>query len=282
MPVVAVLALALFAAPAAARTAGDLPRVASTTLCGDQYLLKLADPGQIVSLSRDATDPRLSLFADRARNHPVNRGTVEEMIALDADVVIVDGWAGGPTARLLERFGVRVVPLPIDTTFDGIARTTRRVAAAIGHPERGAPLVAGMRRRLARLAKRREGRRQYLAAYLWPSGGSAGSGTFIDTVFHAVGLRNLAAEMGESGWGQIGLETLVRHPPDLFVTSFFAGQAPSEQVRFARHPVARRLLADTPTVEIPGKYWVCSAWFLLDAAERLDAAVRGLAREDGR
>src|SRR5450631_2007243 len=69
-------------------------RVVSANLCGDQLLLALADPDQIASLSPFAGDPDLSFLAERARAFPHNRGSVEDIIRLEADLVLIGPYDG--------------------------------------------------------------------------------------------------------------------------------------------------------------------------------------------
>ncbi len=53
--------------PSATTQAVPLPRIASMNVCTDQLLLALADPPQILGLSRYARDPAQSLGAAEAR-----------------------------------------------------------------------------------------------------------------------------------------------------------------------------------------------------------------------
>ncbi|HUM95598.1 MAG TPA: ABC transporter substrate-binding protein [Candidatus Competibacter sp.] len=272
------LALVLGLSPLAALA---LPRAASLTPCADQYLLGLADPSQIVAVSNYATDPGQSLFAAEARRYPSTRGGGEELVALRVEVVLTDRWMPLPVTERLERFGIRVVQIPLPETWDDIAATTRAIAAELERPEQGAARVADMRARLVRLAARREAAGQApLAAYFLPDGGSAGSGTFIDAVLRAAGARNLAATLGRNGWGTFNLEQLTLAAPDVVVTGFFDQGGDTLRMAFARHPVFQRLLAGVPTIAVPDRYWICSGWFLAEAAEyiaeRLPAAAGGL------
>jgi len=129
-------------------------------------------------------------------------------------------------------------------------------------------VIAEIEARRARLAERRP-ERAPLAIYLQPGGGSAGAGTFVDTLERSAGMRNLAAELGLVGWGRIDIEALVERPPELLITSFFERVGESLSTEYARHPVFRRLSASTPRIDVPGRDWVCSGWILIEAAERL-------------
>ncbi|MFZ1325510.1 MAG: ABC transporter substrate-binding protein [Candidatus Contendobacter sp.] len=244
-----------------------LPRAASLTPCADQYLLGLADPAQIVAVSTAAADPKQSLFAAEARRYSATRGSGEELIALRAEVVLTDRWMPLRVTERLERFGVKVIQIPLPETWDDIAATTRSIAAELGRPEQGEARVAEMADRLTRLAARRQSNdTALLAAYFLPDGGSAGQGTFIDAVLQAAGTRNLAATLGRNGWGTFNLEQLASAAPDVVVMGFFDQGGDSARMAFARHPVFQRLLRRAPTISVPDRYWICSGWFLAEAA----------------
>ncbi len=98
-------------------------------------------------------------------------------------------------------------------------------------------------------------------------GGSAGGDTFIDAVLQAAGTRNLAAELGLNGWGTFKLEQLALAAPELIVMGFFDQGGDTLRMAFARHPVFRRLLERLPAIAVPDRYWLCSGWFLAEAAE---------------
>ena len=259
--------------------ANPLPRVASTTLCTDQFLLGLAAPEQIASVSWQATGP-LSLYADKAGPYPQNRGEAEELLYLDVDRVLLPAWQVGNTGALLERFGVTVVPVSEANSIAEIRRLTLEVAAAIDRPEAGQRAVAEMDRVLTEAAGMASARPAPLAAYYRPGGGSAGTGTFVDTAMQAAGFRNLKAELGQPGWGPLSLEDVATYRPAVIVTSFFNTAGTGRRTAFARHPLLGRLMDDAELVVVPGRTWVCGGWFLAEAVasmidERPPSAIGG-------
>lgn len=251
------------------------PRAASATVCGDQYLLALADPGQIAALSPQAADPWLSLLAGEAAHHRQVRPSAEAYLSLGVEVVLANAWSDHKTVELLERFGVRVVRIPLAERFEDIETVTATVAEALGHPERGAVLNEEVRRRMDAVRVEHAGAGRP-ALYLRPGGGSAAAGTFVDEVMTVAGLTNQATADGRSGWTGYDLERFVLNPPEMLVTSFF--ESPDRSVRraFGEHPAFVRRAAITPTVAVPGKTWVCSGWFLVEAAEALAGGLRRL------
>lgn len=251
------------------------PRAASATVCGDQYLLALADPDQIAALSSQAGDPWLSLLAGEAVRHRQVRPSAETYLSLGVEVVLANAWSDHKTVELLERFGVRVVRIPLVERFEDIEMVTATVAEALNHPERGMALNDAVRRRLAAVRAEDAGAGRP-ALYLRPGGGSAAAGTFVDAVMVATGLTNQATADGRSGWTGYDLERFVLNPPEMLVTSFFESPDHSLRRAFGEHPAFIRRAAITPTVAVPGKTWVCSGWFLVEAAEALARGLRRL------
>lgn len=271
--VLAALCLVLPAAGAPARAGG--PRAASATVCGDQYLLKLADADQIAALSPQAGDRWLSLLSDAAAPFARLRPSAEGYVAAGVEVVLANAWSDHKTMDLLERFGVRVVRIPLVDSFAEVEAVTRTVAEALGHPERGEALNAAIRGRLAGLRAEAAGAGRR-ALYLRPGGGSAAEGTFVDAVMAVTGLANRATAERRRGWVSYGLEQIVLDPPELLVTSFFDSPDRSLFRAFGSHPAFTRRAAAVPAVEVPGRTWVCSAWILDEAAAALAAGLRRL------
>ena len=145
--------------------------------------------------------------------------------------------------------------------------------------------IAGLDRRLAALQARaaaREAARSAarrpapLVAYLSASGGSAGTGSFVDAAIRAAGGRNAAAEAGLTGWGRSDPEFALRLAPDLLVTSFFRDGFASNANLGARHSAYRRLLESAPRIDIPSADWICAGPRLIVAAEAIADALDAL------
>ncbi|MBB4266501.1 ABC transporter substrate-binding protein [Roseospira visakhapatnamensis] len=256
-----------------------LPRVASATLCGDQYVLALADPEQIVALSPHATKPWLSLLADQAATYPRLRPSAEGYLHAGVDMVITNAWTDHATAALLERFGVTVARIPLEDDIDRIAALTRDIGRALGHPARGDALADTLLARIAAARAAAPGRDR-VALYLRPGGGTAAEGAYVATLMDAVGLRNQATEAGLSGWSSWSLEQVIADPPDLLVTSFFDSPHAGMGQAFGDHPAFTTRAATIDRIEVPGAAWVCGGWILAEAVEALTEGLEALnARE---
>jgi len=245
-------------------------RIASLDYCADQFVLALADREQIVALSRGSQRDD-SYYRARARGLRQTRGTLEEVLALRPDLV-VRNW-GGPwdADAVYARFGVPVLQVGDTPNFNLAREDLLDAARVIGHRERGEALARDLDVRLARL-RASAPRSPAPVLYLSAGGAVAGSGTMMHAVIEAAGGRNMHA--GES-WTVLPLERLVEMPPALIALGFFDhGRARVNPWLPGRHPALRRALARSRTVTLPTAAISCEAWFAVDAAEQLAAALR--------
>ncbi|MEL0209648.1 MAG: ABC transporter substrate-binding protein, partial [Novosphingobium sp.] len=69
------------------------PTIVSLNPCTDAILAEVADPAQILAISHYSKDPRsASMDARLASALPATRGTVEEVLALDPDMVVAGSF----------------------------------------------------------------------------------------------------------------------------------------------------------------------------------------------
>jgi iron complex transport system substrate-binding protein len=156
---------------------------------------------------------------------------------------------------LLESRGVRVFRAGLPQSFEEIRTEIRTLADALGVPERGEALIAGMDARLAGLPHKAHPAR----VLMWEARGyTAGPGTLNDAVLRAAGLVNA------SDGSRLGLETLVAHPPDFLVVPTPAAW-PSLATDLLKHPAT----AGIPRRYLPPALTICAGPFTVEAASLL-------------
>ncbi len=229
-------------------------RVVSLNLCTDQMLVLLA-PEKVLALSPLARDPALSFVAVQAAHLPVVRASAEAVLRLHPDLILAAPYGAQTALALLHQEGIPIQRVDLPQDFAGIRRMTRTLAASLGAPERGAALLASMDATLAALPRQDGGRH----ALVWePRGFTAGPGSLMDAVLHAAGLENA------SNGRRLGLEQLLRHPPDLLVVPS-APDYPSLATDLLDHAS----LAGLPRRAIPAALTICAGPFTADAAAML-------------
>jgi iron complex transport system substrate-binding protein len=235
--------------------------VASLNLCSDEYLLLLARPGEIASVTRLAHDPQESPLWRQARRYPANRGDLEGILALKPRTILTMGGSSGrSTAKIARRMGIGVVSLPSPSTVDDVIANLRRTASHLGDPRRADPWVD----RIQRLRAASPGRGTD-AIFLSGGGVSLSRGSPAIEWLRLAGFAQRPLTNGRAD-----LETLLTRPPRMLVKSRYRAAQVSAGQRWLGHPIVRRL----PTIETDGRAWTCAGPLMIMEIERLQGLTR--------
>jgi len=233
--------LLLLAVPAAAAPV----RVASLNLCSDELALRLAAPGQLVSVSRLGADPDETVLAARARGLATNTGRVTDIITLAPDLVLTSG--GDPNAAAVaRRLGIRAVEISEPRSFADIRANIRRVATALGRHAAGEALVAEMDASLSPRVR--------LRPALMVSGGGL---TIAADGLAARWLAHAGLQQQKVPRGQLNLERLLADPPQILVLTHYRAHQVSTNQRWLQHPAFAALPATTRRITTDGRAWTC-------------------------
>jgi len=244
--------------------------VVSLDYCADQYVLALSERQHIRGLS-PASQSSYAYYKNQAQGLPQLRAEAETII--DAKpTIVVRQWGGGFQAPgLLKRFGMDVAQIDFGHGFETAEANLRHMGEALRAQEKAQALIRNMRQRLGAIGaslSRKTVRPR--ALYLTPGGVSAGKGTFVDVILSRAGVMNITAEQGLTGWPAVDLEELVLNRPDLIITGFFdLGDEQPSHWSIARHSYLQTLFEEVPTLHLPGRLLACSAWFSVEAVERI-------------
>ncbi|MEG8046512.1 ABC transporter substrate-binding protein [Sphingomonas aerolata] len=263
-----ILIIAAAGASAAAAAPRPPARIVSLNLCADQYLLALADPAQIVALTRFARDPNMSAAANAARTIPVSRGSAEDVLMLRPDLVIASPFRRQTVAAVLAGRNVATLDLPPADSYAAIVTQVRQVAAAIGHRDRGETLIRRMDTALARLPRAPGGGRT--AAYYQRRGFLTGTGTLVDELMQRLGLANLATRLGKPALAQLSLEQMALARPDYLIVESATDRVTDQGTEMLHHPI----LDGIPRLRIPEAWTVCGGPAYVLAAQSLAAQLR--------
>jgi iron complex transport system substrate-binding protein len=229
-------------------------------MCTDEYLLLLARPQQIASVSRLARDPADSSLWRIGRRFPGNRGDLESALKTRPNLLLTMGGGGKSTAMIARRMGLRTVDLPFPMTISDVAANMDRVASALGQPAR----AANWKRKLARLRAARLPSRD--AIFLGAGGNSVGSQSVEAEWMGLAGLRQRALPGGRAS-----LELLATRPPAILLRSTYRRAERSLGQVWLDHPLAKPKASKIVTVD--GRPWTCAGPLMLGEVERLRASL---------
>jgi iron complex transport system substrate-binding protein len=264
------LLLALMPGTTAAAPSPVPRRIVSLNLCADQLVVALADRSQIAGLTRNAADVEMSAVAARTHGLHILGASAEELVAIDPDLMV-----GTPPSRdgimaALAPHHYREVDLPWANSYADIVTQIRQVARAVGHPERGAALIARMDRALTALPRVS---RHPVAAYYQRRGFMTGAGTLVDDMMTRIGLVNLATKLGKPALSQVSLEEMIAAKPDYLIVERATDRVVDQGTEMLHHPALDRI----PRLHLPEAWTVCGSPAYVLAAQSLTrqiAAVR--------
>ena len=266
---VAMLALVLAGSTASSAT---LPRLVSVNVCTDQLLLTLADPEQILGLSRFSRDGWQLQAGDISR-YPVLSGGAEDVLLIRPDVVVASAFDKRSTRELLKAKGLRLAELAVPRTLDEARQQIREAGDITGHPDRAAAEIARLDAALDR-ARRAVSERHYRVLPLSRRGWVAGSESFIGSLLAETGLRSAAGDLGFAFGGFASLEAIVNLRPDFIVVSQAGDTARDDGQAFLLHPALERFYPPAKRIVIPERMTECGGVLLADALDALTAEVK--------
>ncbi len=262
--------LAMLVAGAAAATPAPR-RVVSLNPCLDGILLEVADPGQIVALSHYSRNPAQSAIAAVARRYPYTWGSAEEVVALRPDLVLTSGMGAMALTGVLPRLHVRQASFTVPESVAESLAQVRRVAALVGHPDRGEALAARIRVALAAAAPKPGEPR--LGALIYEYHGMAsGPRTLVDELMRRAGFDNLAPAYGLRRTGDVPLEQLVAKPPRVLLAGRLAPDEPVWADRVLSHPALAALAPRMRRETFPETLMFCGGPSIIPASAALARA----------
>ncbi len=238
------------------------PRIVSLNPCTDAMLAEIAEPAQILAISHYSHDPGgTSMDLAAARRFPATGGTVEEVLALDPDMVVAGGFLAPATRNALEKLDIRVETFGIAGSVAESVAQVHRMGKLTGREERAEQLAMRIERAVARAERNAPSEKP--TAVLWQPGGIVpGENTLVSELLRSAGFTSLSAARGMRQAEYLALERVLADPPELLLV---AGQE-----RMQRHS-ALAGLPNMQRVEYDPSLLYCGGPAIIRAIERLVA-----------
>jgi iron complex transport system substrate-binding protein len=245
--------------PSAATAAA--PRIVSMNICTDQLLLAIADPAQIMGLSRFSRDAR-QWAGDKARQFPMLSGGAEDILVLKPDVVAASDFDKRSTREIL-----------IPHTLADVREQIRQMGDLAGHPERASAEIARLDAAISG-AKQAAAGKHFRMLPLSRRGWVPGRDSFVGAILAEAGLVSAAAELGISFGGFVSMEEIIRLKPDFLVISDASERAEDDGRAFLLHPALERFYPKSKRIVIPERMTECGGVLLADALNALSAELK--------
>ena len=255
------------AASAAPAGPGDVdaraPRVASLNLCTDEFVLLLAEPEQIVSVTHLAQDRHEFPWWRSARLYTANDGSVASVAADRPDIILTMGGTGRDQQRLARAIDAELVVIPFPQDLAAIEEAIGTVAARLEQPARGRRVL----RQFGALMRTRP-EVETEGVFLSGGGQSAAAGGIADQWLSLAGVD----QPDDQGF-RMTAEQLLRDPPGLVIRSDYRRNQTSRGNFWPGFRILRRLAVRQ--IATDGRRWTCAGPSLIPEIRRLRAALAG-------
>lgn len=259
--------LCLMAAGCAAPPSHGGGGIVSMNPCADAVLIELVPPARIASISHYSQDPMAtSIPLDTARRFQANRGTAEEIIAMQPDLVVASSFTSPSTREAFARAGLKTLCLDMPMTIERSKAQVTELAAAVGAVEGGKAINARIDRALAATAW--PGAKT--PALLWIGGNLvSGSGTLLDDMLTRTGFSNHAAHYGLKFTGYLPIEHVVADPPRVMLVPDEVGRDQSSRANQLRTEALRHIGSKVTQAAFPRALVNCGGPVIPKAMARL-------------
>jgi iron complex transport system substrate-binding protein len=199
------------------REAVDGPTIVSLNPCSDAILAQVTGPGQLLAISHYSHDPAAtSMPLSQARAYRATGGTVEEVLALQPDVVVASSFLPPATSAAFQRLGIRVETVGVATSVEQSQQQVRQLAELAGQAHKGEVLVE----RIAAAWDAAAYSGAPVSTLLWQEGGIVpGPDSLIAQLLEHSGFALHSAARGLGQGAYLPLEQVLADPPALLLAS---------------------------------------------------------------
>ena len=274
---IAVGALVLLGVAGSAPAYAAGPRIASMNLCTDQLLMTLADPDQILGLSRFSRDAWQSYAANDARHYPILAGGAEDILVLKPDIVVASLFDKRSTRELLKAQGLQLAEFAVPRNLDEAKAQIREMGEIVQHKDRAEAEIARLDAAMAR-ARQAVTDRHYSVLPLSRRGWVSGSDSLVSSLLSETGLFNAAGGLGVATGGYASLEAIVKARPDFLLVSEAGDRAEDDGRAFLLHPALEHFYPPSRRIVIPERLTVFGGVMLADALDVLVSELKRVER----
>lgn len=270
-PCLALMVAIAFLITGKASFANEASRVVSINLCADQMAIMLAKPSRLLSVSWLARDASSSAMAREAQAYDINRGQIEEIMALEPDLVLIGPYTAPHILGFLESFDIQYESFGGARDLEEYYLQIERMGALLGARDQARRIIDDMREREQAIARDLDTRLSRdtpgpVAAIYGPNGYVEGASSIENVLLTKAGFDDLAAQLALDYGGFVSLEELIIHAPSLlFTPEQWPGSSRAETM--LDHPALHGARGRVRLAQIPGNALSCGSPKLIDALE---------------
>lgn len=250
-------------------------RIVSLTLGTDEILMDLVATERIAALTRFSDDAGISHITDRSSKieNKLQSNTVEEILALKPDLVLIADWWGLEILATLRDMNIPVYVYKTPYTLAEVRDSVREVAKVVGEEEKGEKVIQRFDAKLAQLKRQvdlipQQAKKRVVA--LSAHGAFGGKGSLYDDMCKYSGVINCLADMEMQGTQTLSKEEIIRLNPDTFlITNWHTSgmQESQTKLELLNDPSLQTVKAiqQKAIIEVSGQCIYCTSQYVADS-----------------
>lgn len=257
-------------------------RIVSMNLDADEIILDLVDHERIRALTELVDNPGVSYTTEKAQkvSGRVQSYTVEEIISLQPDLVIVSNWLDQSLQKTLEDTGIVVYRYQEAKTLDEIPYVVRGIAKAVGEEQRGEMLVQQFLQASEQIIQTTRQRHSHSpSVFLWAHQSPYGAhDTLFADMCRKLGVNNILESLTTKNQGAITPEFIIQKDPDVILLTnwHFQDESLSKlSAIFTENPAysSLRAVRQQNFALIPGRALFCPNHYAAQGLQEVAAAI---------
>lgn len=215
-------------------------RIVSASLAVDETLLPLLGPERFAAVTALAQDPGISnvgILASQVENAIVSSDDVEQIIALEPDLIFVASFTAPETIQQLKDAGLTVFATNYAVGLDAVRENIRLLGQAVGEEAGAEALITEMDAQIAEVsAAVTRDAAPVRALYLTPGNYTSGANSTISEIIAAAGGEDVTATAGIDQFAALSDEFIIEQNPDVIFLTGWTPYDPTFIETFMNNP----------------------------------------------
>ena len=253
-------------------------KIISMSMASDELLYALVSKDRILALSgnSDKNEMRSALW-NKINDFNQVKDNVEQIMALEPDLVIVPNWIKKTVISQLEDAGINIYVYDTPSNFQEEKNLIKELSCLLEVKNIGARIIKDMDTRLLAIQQKIKKSGKPCPRVLEYShyGSTNGKGSMFDDMFSNIYCKNVANEIGVYRFAKISKELVIDLNPEIILIPIWDSTSAKNCSKFFTFIKNDKSLAEVDAIKnnkvyaIPGKYVYMYSQYIIDGMEEI-------------
>ncbi|QNM14894.1 ABC transporter substrate-binding protein [Fusobacterium hominis] len=253
-------------------------KIISMSMASDELLYALVSKDRILALSgnSDKNEMRSALW-NKINDFNQVKDNVEQIMALEPDLVIVPNWIKKTVISQLEDAGINIYVYDTPSNFQEEKNLIKELSCLLEVKNIGARIIKDMDTRLLAIQQKIKKSGKPCPRVLEYShyGSTNGKGSMFDDMLSNIYCKNIANEIGIYRFAKISKELVIDLNPEIILIPIWDSTSAKNCSKFFTFIKNDKSLAEVDAIKnnkvyaIPGKYVYMYSQYIIDGMEEI-------------